>query len=91
MPDDPVGTRVLDRAAVDVAFSGWMFGYVRDPFAVRLLGGEVPAHQVIFDRWVGSFALAALFHGRGSQFLLGTWFATHRVPDLDVGPLKLIG
>jgi hypothetical protein len=67
-----------------------MFGQVRDPLAVRTSGGEVPAQQVIVDRWSRPFAFAALLHGGGPQFLLGTQPPGAPFPDLDAGPLELI-
>ena len=91
VPDDPVGEQVLDRAAVDLAFSGRMFGQVRDPLTVRTSGSEVPAQQVIGDRRSGPFAFAAFLDGRGPQFLLGTQPPRTAFSNLDAGPLELIG
>jgi len=91
MTDDPVGEQILDRAAVDLAFRGRMLGQVLDPLTVRQRRSEVPAKQVIVDCWAGPFAFAAVLHGRGPQFLLGTQTPRAAFTDPDASPLKLIG
>ncbi len=69
VPDDPVREHVLDRAKVNLAFAGVMFGDVGQPDLVRagcfeavnypailILGGE----EVVMDRWSRPAGLAPL-------------------------------
>jgi len=91
VPHDPVRARVLDRAAVDFAFSGRMLGQVRDPPTVRISCGKISTKQVIVCQWPRLFAFAAFVHGRGQQFLLGRQSPGAAFPDLDAGPFESIG
>lgn len=45
--DDPVAETVLDRAAVQLARTGPVFGDVDQPQAVRGLGGEVALDEAV--------------------------------------------
>jgi hypothetical protein len=59
--DDPVGAHFLDRAQVELAFVGGVFGDVGQPQRIRCRGGEDPADQIVVDRRAGLAVLAALF------------------------------
>jgi hypothetical protein len=48
--DDPGGAGVLDRAEVELAFTGGMFGDVGQPELVGPGGGELPFDEIVVDR-----------------------------------------
>jgi hypothetical protein len=48
--DDPVGAGVFDRAEVELALTGGVFGDVGQPELVRPRGGELPLDQVVVHR-----------------------------------------
>ena len=49
--DDPGGIDVLDRAQLELPLGSGVLRDVGQPELVWRLGGEVPLHQVIVDRW----------------------------------------
>lgn len=49
--DDPARAGVFDRAQVELALRGGMFGDVGEPEPIRLRSGEPPLDQVIVDWW----------------------------------------
>jgi hypothetical protein len=59
VPDDPVGPSVLDRAQVQLALAGVVFGDVGQPQPVRAGGGELAAYQVVVHRRADPATLAA--------------------------------
>lgn len=58
--DDPVRPGVLDRAEMQFAFVGAVFGDVGQPQLVRGLCGELTVDEVIVDRWAGLPVQASL-------------------------------
>jgi len=89
--DDSVGEDALDGAAVDLALAGRLLGHVGDPLAVRFIGHEVPLDLILVHRLPRLPVKAALAHGRGSQLLLRTHPPRTTLPDVDAGPLELVG
>ena len=76
---DPVGVHVLDRAQVELALTGLVFGDVGQPQLVWRLGGEVALDQVVVDRRTGLAVLAALLAERAPPAVAGA--------DPPCGPL----
>ena len=50
VPDDPAGAGVFDRAHVQLAVAGGVFGDIGKPQLVRRVGGEDAVDKVIVDR-----------------------------------------
>jgi hypothetical protein len=58
--DDPLAEDVLDRAEIQLAFAGGVFGDVGEPQPVGAIRGEVTADQVVMHRRAGLLLSAAL-------------------------------
>jgi hypothetical protein len=55
---DPVAEDLLDRAEVQLALAGGVFGDVGKPQPVRAGRGEVAAHEIVVHRTAGLLASA---------------------------------
>lgn len=53
VPHDPVGVQVLDRAQIELALTGGVFGDVGQPQLVGPLGGETASDEVDMHRRAG--------------------------------------
>jgi hypothetical protein len=58
--DDAVGEHVFDRTDVELALAGPVFSNVGQPQLIWRIGGEIPADQIVMDRWADLAILAAL-------------------------------
>ena len=68
--DDAAGELVLDRAQVELAFAGAVFGDIGQPQCIWRWGGEDPADQIVVDRRAGLAVLSALALAEGTPPLV---------------------
>jgi hypothetical protein len=91
--DDAVAEQVLDRAAVQLAFGGGVFGDVGDPHPVWCLRGELALPVVVVHGRARALAgaPAAFAHGGRPQPLLRAQPPDPLLSGEVAGPLDLVG